>query len=77
MLQLTNALQELATLYDEWGSEIPEKEVVFIEQMLSRAMNKGTEYITKDEAKRIGELVEKYSSPDYDPFDSDEQMGEE
>lgn len=77
MLQLTNALQELATLYDEWGSEIPENEVVFIEQMLSRAMNKGTEFINKDEAQRIHDLVKKYSSPDYDPFDSDEQMGEE
>lgn len=77
MLQLTTALQELAALYDEWGSEIPENEVIFIEQMLSRAMNKGTEYITEAEAKRIGELVTKYSSTDYDPFDSDEQMGEE
>lgn len=76
MSELVDKIKDLFVLYDEYGSEMPENEVSFLELLLSKALNKGLtiEMLPPETVAKINEIHRKYSS--IESFDSDEGDGE-
>jgi len=77
MQDIVQKIKELFELYDEYGSEMPENEINFIELLLSKALDKGLtiEQLPPNYIQRVNDLHLKYSQ--LETFDSEEGDGSE
>jgi hypothetical protein len=76
-MDLVQKVKELIGLYDDYGSEMPEREINFLRLLVTKATGQGLvlEKLSPDDIDRINFLYDKYSK--LEAFDSDETIGRE